>query len=737
MPSLNLDSIDISADDPDEVFEELELISRGNHGSVVRARHLARDEIVAIKKVLLKDESEIEAIVREVVLLRKCHHRNIVRYLGAYKSLSHLWIVMEYCDAGSLDAVYTTLGHPLPEKLIAYTCHEILQGLAYLHAHKIWHRDIKASNILLTQDGQVKLADFGVSTELAHSMSRRNTFTGTLLWMSPESIQQADHDDRADVWSLGITVLEMANGAPPRMDIPAPRVAFVIAWEEPPALPRHRGWSAAMQSFVRRLLTKDKLYRPSAATMLGDAFVQSVGNNHHHRHSDDNRNKHDKNEADHGSNRAAAEMRRFMTALCQRRARRGGDDVRRRHPRDGNVSRRDRREAATAARPPPVRCPLMSKQETRTRRVGQRSEPSHRTWTRSCLSSACDASRSSSSSSSSSSLAESGVKENRRRLSHAHSAGQRANDDAAFVDKEDALASSSLWAMTNSYCGIGSRFGYTHASTLALRADCMRASAGVSVLARTWPPSSAMIKPCVLRGTACVCGRRAFIHRRNQASRCCCFGGSYSSSKKAHEVRASAESRMAKEMHVLGNEESTSRMDRVALRAETAMHARHACGVTEEVSACPAPAASPPPVPVRDATPALPLIRPEELSFEYLGDEDGEDEETGGEAVSLHRLAELLHVRAPDLSRTRRSARKSSALCRGRVDEEEYDDTMREPRHVMQITRTLQRSVQYCAQLPQERVLTKEEAAQASLLHYKHGTWLRAIYRVTTPDVTL
>lgn len=266
--------IDIKPEDPEELFEELEMAGAGNYGVVIKARNRVTGDIVAIKQILLTDKAEIMAVQKEIVILQSCDHPNIVRYYGTYKSLGRLWLVMEYCEGSSVDLVYKMLHKPLPERLIAYVCRQVLQGLAYLHEHHRIHRDIKGGNVLLTRDGQVKLADFGVSTELMHSMSRRNTFVGTVLWMAPEAILEVDYDDKADIWSLGITVIEMAENGPPRLGLHVARAVFMIPREEPPTLQHKDQWSPQMSFFIKRLLTKNKDGRPSAATMLNDPFVQ-------------------------------------------------------------------------------------------------------------------------------------------------------------------------------------------------------------------------------------------------------------------------------------------------------------------------------------------------------------------------------------------------------------------------------------------------------------------------------
>ncbi|KAG5481952.1 hypothetical protein LSCM1_05664 [Leishmania martiniquensis] len=270
-----LDRIHVREEDPKELFEIIESIGVGNFGVVLKARNRVTDDIVAIKQVPLSDtdREDLDTIVKEVEILQECDHPNIVRFYGTYYSMGVLWIVMEYCEGGSVDTAYDLLRRPLSEPLIAYVCRQTLLGLRYLHERHVIHRDIKGSNVLLTKDGQVKLADFGVSTELKHTLSRRNSFIGTALWMAPEALTEKDYDSRADMWSLGITTIELAEGQPPYLGMHIARAVFFIPLNDPPTLHAKERWSPQMHVFVRRLLTKDKELRPSAATMLMDSFV--------------------------------------------------------------------------------------------------------------------------------------------------------------------------------------------------------------------------------------------------------------------------------------------------------------------------------------------------------------------------------------------------------------------------------------------------------------------------------
>ncbi|XP_070335056.1 misshapen-like kinase 1 isoform X12 [Odocoileus virginianus] len=231
-------------------------------------------------------EDEEEEIKQEINMLKKySHHRNIATYYGAFIKKSppgnddQLWLVMEFCGAGSVtDLVKNTKGNALKEDCIAYICREILRGLAHLHAHKVIHRDIKGQNVLLTENAEVKLVDFGVSAQLDRTVGRRNTFIGTPYWMAPEVIAcdenpDATYDYRSDIWSLGITAIEMAEGAPPLCDMHPMRALFLIPRNPPPRL-KSKKWSKKFIDFIDTCLIKAYLSRPPTEQLLKFPFIR-------------------------------------------------------------------------------------------------------------------------------------------------------------------------------------------------------------------------------------------------------------------------------------------------------------------------------------------------------------------------------------------------------------------------------------------------------------------------------
>jgi serine/threonine protein kinase len=272
---------------PEDLFELLEQLGKGSYGAVYKARHRPSGTIVAVKVIPLsgEDEEGLEDIRREIAVLQECVHPNVVRYFGSFMGNEYLWIVMEHCGGGSVRDILSASNRPLREAQIAYLCGETLKGLVYLHSIFKVHRDIKCSNILLTESGGVKLADFGVAAQLTRTMSKRNTFIGTPHWMAPEVIQESRYDGKVDVWALGISAIEMAEIQPPRHDVHPMRVIFMITREPSPRLASHEArrefegnneaWSAAFHDFINQCLRKETSRRPTATELLPHRFLQS------------------------------------------------------------------------------------------------------------------------------------------------------------------------------------------------------------------------------------------------------------------------------------------------------------------------------------------------------------------------------------------------------------------------------------------------------------------------------
>ncbi|KAI5799217.1 kinase-like domain-containing protein [Peziza echinospora] len=262
-------------------FQVLEEIGSGSFGVVYKAFERETGAVVAIKHIDLEtSEEDIQEIQQEIAVLGTCASQHVTKYYGSFVKGFKLWIsqyhrgfFMEYLGGGS--GVDLLKPGPFSEAHIAVVCKEILLGLDYLHTEGKIHRDIKAANILFSTTGAVKLADFGVATQLSHMKSTRNTFVGTPFWMAPEVIQQNGYDFKTDIWSLGITAMEFANGEPPHSHIHPMKALFIIPKEPAPKL--EGAFSQTFKDFIAQCLVKDPSKRPTARELLKHKFIRSAG----------------------------------------------------------------------------------------------------------------------------------------------------------------------------------------------------------------------------------------------------------------------------------------------------------------------------------------------------------------------------------------------------------------------------------------------------------------------------
>uniref|UniRef100_A0AAY4F098 non-specific serine/threonine protein kinase n=1 Tax=Denticeps clupeoides TaxID=299321 RepID=A0AAY4F098_9TELE len=266
---------------PEEIWDIIGELGDGAFGKVYKAQNKQTGIMAAAKVIDTKTEEELEDYMVEIDILASCDHHNIVRLLDAFYYESKLWILIEFCAGGAVDAVMLELERPLTEPQIRVVCRQTLEALCYLHENKVIHRDLKAGNILLTLEGHVKLADFGVSARNTKTFQRRDSFIGTPYWMAPEVVmcetsKDRPYDYKADIWSLGITLIELAQIEPPNHEMNPMRVLLKIAKAEPPTLMQPSKWSPEFSDFLRRALDKNVDNRWTSAQLLQHPFVSNV-----------------------------------------------------------------------------------------------------------------------------------------------------------------------------------------------------------------------------------------------------------------------------------------------------------------------------------------------------------------------------------------------------------------------------------------------------------------------------
>jgi len=264
----------ISQRDPEKLFELMKQIGSGSYGSVHKAKIIKTGKLAAVKMIIMEDGDDFKDIENEIQILEGCNHENIVAYYGSFIKQKTMWICMEFCGAGSVSDMYNQLQSPLAEPEIANIMFYSLKGLDYLHhIHKV-HRDIKGGNILLNDKGQVKLADLGVAANLEATLAKRNSFIGTPYWIAPEIIAVEmklgpdGYNVKCDIWSLGITAIELAEMQPPMFDLHPMRALYLIPKNSPPKLGEKKKWSKDFHDWLKQSLIKNPNKRPAAADLM-------------------------------------------------------------------------------------------------------------------------------------------------------------------------------------------------------------------------------------------------------------------------------------------------------------------------------------------------------------------------------------------------------------------------------------------------------------------------------------
>ncbi|KAM8713222.1 hypothetical protein ACLKA7_013522 [Drosophila subpalustris] len=266
--------------DPADYWQMVGELGDGAFGKVYKAQHKEHKRFAAAKMCTLEDEENLSDHMVEIDILSEIKHPNIVELYEAFSIDDKLWMLIEYCDGGALDSIMVELEKPLTEPQIAYVCKHMTEGLTFLHKNKVIHRDLKAGNVLLTMEGGVKLADFGVSAKNKHTMQKHDTFIGTPYWMAPELVlcetfRDNPYDHKVDIWSLGITLIELAQMEPPNSEMSPMRVLLKIQKSEPPKLEQPSRWSKEFNDFLKKSLVKDPQLRPSTEVLLQHGFINS------------------------------------------------------------------------------------------------------------------------------------------------------------------------------------------------------------------------------------------------------------------------------------------------------------------------------------------------------------------------------------------------------------------------------------------------------------------------------
>jgi serine/threonine protein kinase len=273
----------VSNEDPNELYTDFIKIGEGGVAEVYKAIEIKTKRQVAIKKMNSDNKSlTLESVANEIYIMKTCRHENIIEYIDSYKVIINtirfqIWVAMEFMEGGSLTDILNLWSElKMNESQIANICKQTLLGLNCIHnQHKI-HRDIKSDNILLTNKGVVKIADFGFAAVIKPNQ-KRTTVVGTPYWMAPELIQGYEYDEKVDIWSLAIMAMEMAEGEPPYMDYPPLKALFLISTQGiPPLKGGSKQWSPEFLNFIDICLQKEPEVRPSAENLLEHPFIKKA-----------------------------------------------------------------------------------------------------------------------------------------------------------------------------------------------------------------------------------------------------------------------------------------------------------------------------------------------------------------------------------------------------------------------------------------------------------------------------
>ncbi|EYC38816.1 hypothetical protein Y032_0692g1576 [Ancylostoma ceylanicum] len=271
---------------PKEYWEIVGELGDGAFGKVEKAVSKSdRSLYAAAKAIEVQEGEQLEDFLVEIEILTSCKHTNIVNLYACYFCENKLHMMLEFCGGGAVDAIMIELEKPLTEKQIAYIARYTCEAITFLHDNNVIHRDLKAGNILLTSDAVVKLADFGVSAKLKDRNEKRDTFIGTPYWMAPEvmmceTFKDQPYDTRSDIWSFGITLIEMAQMEPPHSNVSPMRVLIKVQKSAPPTLSNPASWSIFFADFLSQCLVKNPMERRTAKQLLSHPFIANATDRH-------------------------------------------------------------------------------------------------------------------------------------------------------------------------------------------------------------------------------------------------------------------------------------------------------------------------------------------------------------------------------------------------------------------------------------------------------------------------
>ncbi|CAG8457462.1 13291_t:CDS:2 [Gigaspora rosea] len=263
--------------DPNKIYENLIPIAEGESGNMHSANKKSSQIPVAIKIIPFTSVDKLKIIKNELTIMKTSQHPNIVEYIGCHCVLDSIWVVMEFMEVSLADLIAMYPDEPRMNELqIAFVSREILKALVYLHSLQRIHRDVRSDNVLLNVRGDIKLTDFGHAVQLTDTEPHRKSFVGTPYWMAPEVIKTLPYDTKVDIWSLGVLLIEMVEGAPPYMDIPPLKAISLIAQKGLPDLSNPERWSDSLKNFIASCTETDVSKRKTAKEMLSHPFLEHV-----------------------------------------------------------------------------------------------------------------------------------------------------------------------------------------------------------------------------------------------------------------------------------------------------------------------------------------------------------------------------------------------------------------------------------------------------------------------------